>query len=186
MLTHDNLQNDPSTIIVQRWVPHYEQEFIWDHSFALRDGKTTRPREKADRTQKEREATEKAERVRNWSFRRTGDKSGPPPTVTHYRKSDAQQAPKFKDSRRRSRISDGWGTADDDDGDEYRARRHRVAESSRQRGISSDSIRSAPDSDTVGRRRRNSRTLSSRHSSPTPQRESIELTRNQSWSGFKR
>ncbi|KAI9771574.1 MAG: hypothetical protein M1839_002767 [Geoglossum umbratile] len=29
-------EDDPSTVIVKRWVPEYEQEFLWDHTYKLR------------------------------------------------------------------------------------------------------------------------------------------------------
>ncbi len=31
-------QDDPSVVIIKRWVPDYEQEFLWDHTYQLRNG----------------------------------------------------------------------------------------------------------------------------------------------------
>ncbi|VUC31149.1 unnamed protein product [Clonostachys rosea] len=146
--------DDSSTIIVKRWVPDYEQAFLWDHSMALRGDrgrkqhryqdppKTNKPSEKL--LQQMSAIFKSGQRKMLWedqSGRRTENFDTKSRYVSARERRDSYTMPKT------GRYSSTASTPPDTD------RRFR-------RSQSNESVHSAPDSEEVARRRKHSRTLS--------------------------
>ncbi|KAI9689748.1 MAG: hypothetical protein M1822_009630 [Bathelium mastoideum] len=45
-------KDDESALLIKRWVPHYEREFLWDHSQAVRENRGRKPYRDPDRAAK--------------------------------------------------------------------------------------------------------------------------------------
>jgi hypothetical protein len=131
---YDISQSDPSSFIIKRWVPEYEQEFLWDHTYKLR--------EKRSRHDYQREA-------------RSDDKDT--------RKNEKMKKYEGRHRRRSYDLSRSYTREDN-------IRSNTTRPTGRSRHSSTESIRSAPNTDEIARRRTSSRTLSEER-----QRESVSM-----------
>ncbi|KAH7400986.1 hypothetical protein DE146DRAFT_677647 [Phaeosphaeria sp. MPI-PUGE-AT-0046c] len=167
--------HDKSAIIIKRWVPDYEREFLWDHSLALRNTRGRKPHP----------ADSKAPQPRN--------KQNATPSTTvkekHWMRNMVEAFVEARDSNATRRESNGSGNqvrkssnkpfqyrnmsfqlSSDSEDERLRHRRSHTPLKSvpikatdtpgYRRTASTDSIHSAPDYQEVNRRRRNSRALS--------------------------
>jgi hypothetical protein len=217
-LTHARFQNDRSTIIIKRWVPDYEQAFLWDHSQALRTDRGRKEHRDQNRLKANeewpedwlphihekytantiqemtpseqafirytRESSAKRQnsvideykygldqrrekgrrKERRGSMTKSRSRSSPyGPTEVNLRDAKGKQGKSHKSSYLYSLAAFFGGAYLY--GSWKKSRRNSAfvsltSRSSLRRNASTDSARSAPDSEEVARRRRNSRTLS--------------------------
>jgi hypothetical protein len=146
-------QNDPKSVIIKRWVPEYEQEFLWDHTRKLREGRghkndPPRPRHVARPSEY------------------TRDRSESPPRSRRYEKATTNSKKNVDYGRRTPPVTSTRGR---EAPDYYNASR---------RHASTESMRPVPNTDEVARMRKHSRTLSGERPVSTRQRssESVRYT----------
>ncbi|KAJ5691831.1 hypothetical protein N7462_001254 [Penicillium macrosclerotiorum] len=137
-------KNDRSTIIVKRWVPDYERDFLWDHSHALRGGRGRKRNRDGGRGKKNDNGEGGEEQLKAWLMRKW-ESLNAAQTRVPLKRASTFAAPKYITIRS---VRPG------------QQRRPNV------RSASAESFHSAPDAEEVTRRRRHSRTLS-QEGSPT-------------------
>lgn len=141
-------QEDDTSIIVTRWVPDYEKDFIWDHAYAQPISREKRDRAREREKEKVRDDQGKAWLLRTWEKFKTAQQDA-----------DTTKKHQRRRSNEYSRVHRAQSPP-------ARSRRHDApSRPSAHRSASTESMRSAPDMEEVSRRRRHSRTLS-RGSSP--------------------
>ncbi|KAF2030436.1 hypothetical protein EK21DRAFT_111960 [Setomelanomma holmii] len=68
------VQDDSSALIIKRWVPDYERDFLWDHSQAVRDDRDRKPNRKhyqeaKARTDEHETKTQSSKKEKDWFAR---------------------------------------------------------------------------------------------------------------------
>ncbi|KAH7094910.1 hypothetical protein FB567DRAFT_556321 [Paraphoma chrysanthemicola] len=198
-------KDDPSAIIIKRWVPEYERDFLWDHSEAVRENRGRRPhrehssRVKAHREQKDwfarmmdsfNDASSRKEHgktnVESVERLMTTEKTPEP----HHsvlrvetgivRRSYAKLSPHYQSEQHRRYYEPETG----DSPYGYNPRHSAPTQSTSRRTTSNDSTHSAPDYEEVVRRRRNSSTLSHSGEREPIARRSGELSRRSSFDNY--
>ncbi|CAI6035875.1 unnamed protein product, partial [Clonostachys chloroleuca] len=158
-------ENDSSAIIVKRWVPGYEQAFLWDHSMALR-GDRGRKQHRYQDPPKTHEPSRKFLQ-QMYDIFKSGQKKMPSQDKPRRRTGSFD----LKSSESREvRHSSARGKARERELGYYNASPRAVRNSSTpstpvtdrgfRRSQSNESVHSAPDSEEVARRGQHSRTLS--------------------------
>ncbi|CAG9938715.1 unnamed protein product [Clonostachys rosea f. rosea IK726] len=158
-------KNDSLAIIVKRWVPDYEQAFLWDHSMALR-GDRGRKQHRYQDPPKTHEPSRKFLQ-QMYDIFKSGQKRMPSQDQTR-RRAGSYDLKSFE--TREVRYSSARGKARERERGYYNASPKAVRNSSTpstpatdrgfRRSQSYESVHSAPDSEELARRRRHSRTLS--------------------------
>lgn len=158
-------KNDSSAIIVKRWVPGYEQAFLWDHSMALR-GDRGRKQHRYQDPPKTHEPSRKFLQ-QMYDIFKSGQKKMPSQDKPR-RRTGSFDLKSFES--REVRHSSARGKAREREWGYYNASPKAVRNSSTpstpvtdrgfRRSQSNESVHSAPDSEEVARRRQHSRTLS--------------------------
>ncbi|KAH7085259.1 hypothetical protein BKA63DRAFT_499273 [Paraphoma chrysanthemicola] len=194
-------KDDPSALIIERWVPDYERDFLWDHSEAVRENRGRKPqRERSSRAKAQKESKDQPlKEQKDWFARMIDSFNDASSRKEHGKnyvesleklmrtenKSEPHRAVRPEPIRRSSAHyqSGQYRTYDPTPSNSpynYTPRRSAPIQSPFRRTASNDSIHSAPDYEEVDRRRRNSRALShSREREPIARR-SGELSRRSS------